>query len=101
VNPVGCYLRDGSGAPVLPLDLEYVRVNLASKPPFTEEAFAALYRDWLTKRGEMPIPDEDESTEKAKANFSGKIIRDAIRNVRHKATPDLKRGPKGPRARQN
>jgi hypothetical protein len=68
-----CYLRDGSWAPVLPHGLEYVRVNLASKPAFTEEAFAALYRDWLGKRGEMPIPNENECIEKAVANFSGKI----------------------------
>jgi hypothetical protein len=96
-----CYLRDGSWAPVLPCDLQYLRVILAVKPPFSKETFAAYHRDWLKVRGEGPIPTETECMAEAEARFSGKIIRRDIRDVRHDATPDLKRGPTGPRIRRN
>src|SRR5206468_2354008 len=81
------YFADGSWAPVPPRDLENLRVVALTKPPFSYAAGVAYYKSRLEELGDHPYLSETDWVAEFNAQFSGKIIRRVIREIRQKHSP--------------
>jgi hypothetical protein len=92
------YLADGFWAPILPRDLENLRVVTLTKPQFTYAAGVAYFKSRLQELGDHPQPAEADWVAEFHAHFSG-VTRAAVRAIRKEHSPasGLKPGRRGRR----